>query len=386
MILPRTACRPRALPAILALAALGFASGCERQPAPDTAGQQPSPTVTVSPVVRDAVQQGVEFLGRVAAVEEVDLRARVTGILRERAFEEGALVAQGELLFVIDPEPFEAALEAAQARLESARARAQEAAKTLERTRRLFERKSVAEADLDAAVAAAAQADAQVLVEEAAVRQARIDLGYTRITAPTGGRIGQARYSEGNLIGPDSGVLAKLVSIDPVHVTFSVDEGLLVDVRQRNIEQSRDDTMASLTLGLTLPNGTPYGKRGRLDFVDNVVDPRTGSVTLRGTFPNPDRLLVSGQFVTVRVAGTEPVPQLLVPQAAVQQDQRGKFVLVVDGQGKAAVRRVELGEQVGPDWIVRAGLEEGEQVIVEGVQQVRPGIEVNAVTAGTGSG
>ncbi len=375
----RPAFLPMALsrPAIILL--LAMLAACDQQEA--SAPPQPPPSVTVTPVARRAIVESVEFVGRVEAVDSVDLRARVQGFLTERQFREGEDVEVDELLFVIDPAPFQAQVDLAAANLAAAQAAVPETRRALERSEQLFSRGNVSEATLDQARAAAQQAEAAVAARQAELQQARINLSYTRISSPIAGRIGRAAFSVGNLIGPDSGVLANVTSVDPIYVSFPISERLLVARRQESIESGQPIDLSEVVLRLRLSNNSPYAQEGRIDFVGTAVDLRTGTVPVRGQFPNPNRLLQPGQFVTVVVSGRDPVSALVVPQAAIQEDQTGRYVLAVDQDNQVQVRRVTTGEQQGTDWVIQSGLQEGETVIVQGVQRVRPGAAVNPVMA-----
>jgi membrane fusion protein (multidrug efflux system) len=214
------------------------------------------------------------------------------------------------------------------------------------------------------------------------LRQAEITFGYTEIRAPITGRIGRARIKVGNLVGPESGVLATVVQQDPMYVRFAVAERELLAFRRQAERRGREWRESTVNLQLRLGDGSMYAETGTLDFVDVQVDPNTDTVTVRGTFPNPDGLLTDNQFVQVIAAREQPETALVIPRATVQVDQRGTFVLVVDDAGQVAVARVVTGAQVGRDVIVESGLEEGDRVIVEGLMKVRPGMEVRAVAAG----
>ena len=219
-------------------------------------------------------------------------------------------------------------------------------------------------------------AAAGILEAQAALERAQIDLGYTEIHAPIAGRIGRAAFSVGNLVGPDSGVLATIVSQDPIYVTFPVSQRQLLEYRRRG-----DDAAGPPVVKVTLPDGTAYEHPGEVNFFDVQVDQGTDTVTVRAAFPNPERTLVDGQFVNVRVERGEPVQMLAVPQASVQIDQAGPFVLVVGGDNKVEARRITLGAVAGAQVVVQAGLKAGDKVIVEGIQKARPGITVAATEA-----
>ena len=346
-------------------------------------GDAPAPAVSVVPVQRAEVRDTFGFVGRVEAVDHVELRARVEGTLLERPFTEGEDVDVGDILFVIDPAPFDAAVDLATANLERARAAAVEAEQALGRTQQLHARGNVSDAALDEATAQAQQTAADVLGREAELRQAEIDQDYATIEAPIAGRISRAAFSVGNLLNPNSGALATLTSLDPIYVTFSVSERDMVTWSQNQAQTGEEVEPTDLVMELNLANGTRYDITGVIDFVDSTVDGNTGTIPVRTVFSNPDRILLPGQFVEVLVSDREPVSALVVPQAAVQTDQTGQFVLTVDSDSRAVVRRVTVGQQDGTNWIVEEGLEEGEQVIVQGLQRVRPGLVVTATPMAT---
>ena len=215
------------------------------------------------------------------------------------------------------------------------------------------------------------------------MQRAEIDLGYTTITAPFDGRIGQKQFSVGEVVGPDSGPLATIVSLDPIRVRFSFSERDLVTAMQSIGAANLREALASdaaPTLTLILPNGTEYEHVGRITFLDNAIDPQTGTLRTLGTFENPEGLLFSGQFVTVVIEGAQAVSRLLVPQAAIQRDQRGDFVLVVGSDSLVEQRYIETGDVIDQRRIVLSGLQIGESVIVQGLQRVRPGVPVDAVS------
>ncbi|HET8728604.1 MAG TPA: efflux RND transporter periplasmic adaptor subunit, partial [Alphaproteobacteria bacterium] len=259
------------------------------------------------------------------------------------------------------------------ARAEAARGAAQ---RTLARTRELTERRTAAQATLDEAQAAFDIAVADVEVAEAALRTAELDLSYTRITAPIAGQIGRAMFTQGNLVGPDSGPLARIVQLDPIRVVFSVTEGLVVTLRQQETGNGGGIDPDALRLTLRLPNGTEYQQAGRIEYVESEVNPQTGTVAVRIVFPNPNRLLIPNQFVTL-IAREEDVPSLpVVPQSAVLQDREGRFVYVLGEDNTVSQRRIETGARAGNGWAVTEGLSGGEPVIVQGIQRLSEGARV----------
>jgi membrane fusion protein, multidrug efflux system len=362
---------------VLCLLALAPLAACdEAAESPTTAAAAAPPAVTVITLQPTEITPAVEFNGRVVAVDTVDLRARATGFLERRLFEEGADVAAGDLLFVIEKEPLQAVAAQRQAELASAEANKANTAAQLQRGEELVRNGNIPRSEVDLRRAEDLMAAASIQEAQAGLEQARINLGYTEIHAPIAGRIGRSEFSVGNLVGPDSGVLATIVSQDPIYVTFPVSQRQLLEYRQQ-----RSDTGGDPVVRVTLPDGTLYEHPGKLNFLDVQVDPGTDTVTVRAELPNPDRILVDGQFVNVRVERGEAEQMLVVPQASVQVDQAGPYVLVVGGDDKVEARRVALGVAEGAQVVVESGLEAGDKVITEGIQKARPGMAVAASEA-----
>jgi membrane fusion protein (multidrug efflux system) len=362
---------------MLALAGAALLGACEQRSETTTAAATaPPPAVTVISVQPTAVTPGAGFNGRVIAVDDVQLRARITGFLEQRLFEEGADVKAGELLFMIEKAPYQAVVDQRQAELASAKAKRVNTAVQLRRGEELVKNKNIPQAEVDERRAADEMAAAGILEAQAALERARIDLGYTDIHAPVAGRIGRAAFSVGNLVGPDSGVLATIVSQDPTYVTFPVSQRRLFEYRR-----GHEDAAGDPVVRVILPDGTLYEHPGKLNFLDVKVDPGTDTVTVRAAFPNPERTLVDGQFVGARVERGEPERVLTVPQASLQLDQAGPYVLVVGGDSKVEARRVTLGAVDGARVVVQSGLQTGDKVIVDGIQKVRPGMAVAATEA-----
>jgi membrane fusion protein, multidrug efflux system len=361
------------------ISALGVAASCgfaAAQSAP------PPPAVSVTPVVSRQVTETVDYIGRITAIEKVDIVARVPGFIEERNFTEGQEVKQSDLLFRIEQATYKAAVDQARATLAKAKATEVNAKLQLERGKELVRNQNIPQATLDQRAADEAAAQASVMEAQAALEQAEINLGYTEIRSPIDGRIGLAIFTKGNLVQPSSGRLATIVSQDPVYVIFQVSQRNLLDYYRRRPDDA--DKNAPVTVRIKLPNGTVYPHPGVANFLDVQVDPTTDTVAVRATVPNPEHLLIPGGVVGVSVERGAPKSALTVPQSAVLLDQAGRYVLVVDAAKKVEQRRVTTGTEQGRNIVVTEGLKEGEQVIVEGIQKVRPGQVVTAtVVPGT---
>lgn len=358
---------------LLALIAVGVAACDDAEQTTGAApGGGPPPAVGVSPVVTREVTPALEFVARVEAMDSVELEARVTGFLVERAFAEGAMVEAGQLMFRIEPEPYEVAVAARTADVERMEATLLNASQQRERMEELVRRDAQPQARLDEATAAEDEARAARNAALAALRQAEIDLSYTEISAPFAGQFGRAMFSEGAVVGPTSGTLGRLVRLDPIFVAIPVTDRQMLEVRRA---QSDEDAFQPF---LRLSDGSILDTPGEWAFFDPEVSQTTSTITVRAAFENPTGLLLPGQFVTVLVRSQEPAKALVIPQVAVQRDQSGEFVLVVDQESRVQEARVSLGERIETDWVVEGGLEEGQNVIVEGLQKVRPGVLVEA--------
>lgn len=338
-------------------------------------GAMPPPAVVVEKVEVKQVSDPARFTARVEAIEAVDIRARVTGFLQSQAFKDGQSVKAGDMLFEIEPNELEATAASARAQVARAEATRRSAERSLARNRDLFARKTVSQAVLDEAQAAFDVAAADVQVAEATLNTAQLNLSYAHITAPISGSIGRATFTAGNLVGLDSGSLARIVSLDPIRVAFAISEGLLVTARQEEAGGNTVDQTA-LKLSLRLANGTDYEEPGRIEFVDDEVDPQTGTVTVRAIFPNPQNILIPGQFVTLSIQPKETPSMPVVPQAAVLQDGEGRFVYLLGNNNTVSRRRIDTGARVGNGWAVTAGLSGGEQVVVQGIQRLADGMTV----------
>jgi membrane fusion protein (multidrug efflux system) len=343
------------------------------QPAAQPAAQ--AVPVGVVAATKQAVTQGVEFVGRIEAIEKVEVRARVSGYLLSVDFTEGGTVKAGAPLFTIDPAPFQAALLQARGALVQAEAQLANAAVQRRRAEELVKTSAVSVATRDERVAQEKSAEGQKIQAEAALQTAAINLSYTVITSPIAGRVGRAAITKGNLITPNTGTLTTIVSRDPMYAVFPVSQREFLRVEHGTQADTR-----GLLVRVYLADGSVYPEPGRINFVNVTVDRSTDTVLVRATVPNPNGGLEDGQFVRVRVEGDQPADLLVIPQAALVIDQQGAYVFVVD-DGRASVRRVKTGPQVGRGIAVEEGLQAGEQVIVDGISLLRPGAPVIAAPA-----
>lgn len=346
-----------------------------------SAAAQPAAAPAATPVgtvvaQRRPVAATVSFVGRIEAIGRVDIRARVAGWLREVLFKEGGVVQQGAPLFRIEPDTFQAAVQQAQGALIKAQGQYAFAVVQRQRAEELVKTASTPVATRDQRIAEEKTAQGQVVEAEAALRTAKINLSYTDIVAPITGRIGRAAVTVGNLVGPDAGALATIVTVDPIYATFPVSQREFLALRQGG-RKGADAGTASVHVRLTFSDGAVYSHLGAINFVDVTVDRRTDTILVRATVSNPNGELVDGQLVHVTVEQKQPEEKVLVPQAALIADQQGPYVFVVRG-GKAEIQRLKLGAEKGPDVVVEEGLKGGEQVIVQGLQTLRPGVPVQA--------
>jgi membrane fusion protein (multidrug efflux system) len=358
-----------------------FLAGCEEAPQAEATGPKTLPSVVVQTVASQDVSTSIEYVGRTEASQEVEVRARVSGVLLERPFSEGRNVGEGDLLYFIDPAEFEANVALAKAEVAKADASVEETETNLGRYEELLKRQAASQAKFDEAKAKYQTAVAQREAAKAQLQKANLDLDYTMIISPLAGRSGVSTVDAGNLIGPDSGTLVTIVRLDPIHVIFSISERDYL----RYVERGRTTGNRAVTPKIRLADDRVYEHTGELDLIDNKVDPATGTINIRVQFPNPEEELFPGQFVNVLLVEAEPQARITVPQAAVQENQSGAFVLVVDEQNKVVSKPIARGQTVGESFIVEEGLSAGERIIVEGIQKVRPGAEVTPVERGASS-
>ncbi|HEX3885352.1 MAG TPA: efflux RND transporter periplasmic adaptor subunit [Stellaceae bacterium] len=346
---------------------------------PALAQQAPAkpPAVGVVSAVKAPVTQSSEYVGRIQATDRVNLIARVDAFLDQRLFTEGAEVKKGDLLYRLEQGPFTADVQAKQAAIDQFQAQLKNAALTLYRAKTLLSTPAGQQSTVDSATASDAALRAQILGAQAQLQQSQINLGYTEIRAPIDGKIGRTAVTIGNYVTPNSGVLATIVSQGPMYVVFGVPSRTAIALRQRAVEKPD-----AAVIKVRLPDGRLYGQTGAFDFIDNTVAGNTDTITLRGTLSNPPlsnaktgttRELVDGEFVTVILEDSEPVEALTIPRAAVLADQGGDYVYVVGADDKAQQRHVQLGPATPGAVAVMGGLAEGERVVVDGIQRVRPG-------------
>jgi membrane fusion protein, multidrug efflux system len=333
--------------------------------------QQAVPVGTVY-AEKQPIAQMRDFVGRVEATDRVEVRARVKGYLDEVLFKEGEIVHKGEPLYRIEKGLFQADVENAQGALERSNAAKTLTAIQLQRAQELLKTSAGTVVARDQALAADQQAQGAIMADQASLDTAKINLGYTDIVSPITGKISRTNVTVGNVVGPESGVLTTIVSQDPMYVTFPVSQRELL---QANLSDTAD--LAKIKIKIRFADGTTYKHEGTINFIDVSVDRATDTVLARATIPNPDGTLIDGQLVSVAVQVGEPQEKVVVPQAALIADQQGVYLFVVD-DGKAAVRRVKPGGENGANTVIDEGLKGGEQVIVEGIQSIRPGQAVQA--------
>jgi multidrug efflux system membrane fusion protein len=366
----------RAAALAVALAVAGCGQGQQQQ-----GGGPPPPAVTVAkPTQRDVIDYD-EYVGRFVPVDSVEVRARVSGYLDRILFTDGQIVQQGDLLFTIDRRPFENALEQAKANLAQARANLAFTEGDLDRASQLVRDKTITQQTFDQRTQAKRVAEASVAAQEAAVRQATLDLTYSELRAPVTGRIGDRRVSPGNLVmGGTSGtttLLGTIVSMDPMRFEFTFDEGSYLRY-ERAAQSGKDVTSreASVVVALKLLDEQEFSHEGRMDFVDNAIDRSSGTIRGRAVFSNPKGVFTPGMFGRIRVPGSPAYKAMLVPDVAIGTDQVRKFVLVVDGENVARQKFVTLGQLSGTSRVIKDGLKPEDRVIVNGIARVRPGQKV----------
>lgn len=369
---------------VMILAPCLFALGaCSSNQAPPP----PAPEVSAIKAVAVPVTVFEEYVAQTEAVDTVEIRARVSGILERQAFQDGARVKKGDLLFVIDQQPYITALAQAKATLAQARASYVNSQQNLTRIRPLLADQAISQQDVDAAVAKEGADAATVEAGKAQVRQAELNLDYTTIRASRDGVISKALIKPGGLVNASTTLLTTLYSIDPIYVNFAISEQKLVELQKQLKRNPGEQPDKAPPFKLKLVDGSDYKFIGKLNFVDAAVDAKSGTLQVRLSVPNPDRLLRAGQFVRVVVPAVERLNAIRVPQKAVQEMQGKHSVFVIDADNKAVYREIVANTRLGTDWVVESGLKPGELVVVEGIQKVKPGAAVKPVLlAQDGSG
>lgn len=347
-------------------------AACARNEAA-TAPQMPAPQVSVATVVSKPITEFDQFSGRIAPVERVEVRPRVSGFIASVNFGEGKEVRKGEVLFTIDPRPYAAELKRAQAELARARTAQVLAQSERERAVKLLNAHAISREEHDTRVSGNEQAEANVQAAEAAVDAAALNLSFTRVEAPISGLVSRAEITPGNLVGAGQTLLTTLVSIDPVYVEFDGDESVYLNYADHARRNGK--AASSLWIGLANEEGHPHA--GRLVFLDNQLNPETGTIRARGLLENKDRVFTPGLFARVKLTRGDEYPAVLVNDSAVATDQNLKYVLVVNERNVAEYRAVKLGPVVDHLRVVREGLQPGESIVVHGLQRVRPGMPVN---------
>lgn len=352
------------------------------------------PSVGTVRVQQTAITETSEFVGRIQSIDKVALTARVTAFLDQRLFTEGSEVRQGDLLYRLERPPFEASVQQQEASFADFSARLANANLQLSRAQSLLNTPAGQRSTVDDAVANQRSLASQQMAAQAQLRQAQINLAYTEIRAPVAGKISRTTITEGNVVSPGSGTLATIYSQDPMYVLFPVASRVQADLEKR---YGSKGVTSAVVVKLRLPNGATYGPEGKIDYVEPTVSATTDTILLRGRIPNPplqpaaagqpvERALVDGAFVTVSVEGVQPVMAMGIPRRAVLSDQQGEYVYVVGPDNKVEQRRIQLGQSTPATAVVAAGLKEGELVVVDGIQRVRPGIAVNPGPASPGPG
>jgi len=370
--------RAPSLAVVGVLVMTGSLVGCgPKRPTPP-----PPSAVTVAPVLERDITEWDEFSGRLQAVNEVEIRPRVSGYIKQVTFPEGKEVRKGEVLFEIDPRPYEADLARAQAQLEQARTAAQLAGREVERAKRLVDVQAISREEFDSRTSAEANGLASVRAYEAAVQTAQLNLEWTRVRSPIAGRVGRAEVTAGNLVQagpPTATLLTNVVSLDPIYAYFEGDEQTYLkyaNLARLGSRPSSRDVRNPIYMGLANEDGFPH--KGYMDFVDNQLNPQTGTIRARAVFSNKDRLFTPGLFARMKLVGSGRYHAMMVPDRAIGTDQDRKFVLVLKPDTTVEYRSIQPGRLVDGLRVVTSGLKSGDRVVINGLQRIRPGMKVVA--------
>lgn len=357
---------------ITGLALAGFYKMRHMGNAPKGAGMAPPPPkVIAQKPIKKMISQIYEEIGQAEAINITNVVARIEGELLKRKFVEGSTVEQGETLFLIEQDKYAAELDQAMASFKTATAEQIEATNQLSRLEKTM-KEAVSKTEMDAALSAKRKADADLDTAKAAIRIAKLNLDYTTIKAPITGKIGRANITEGNVVNPQSGTLATIVQTSPIYATFAIGEDKALSMNS----SGRSKDFSDIDVELVLSNGKKFPHKGKIVFMDNVVNDTAGTVLMRATFPNPEGILIPGQFVDLRIEPQTKVERLLVPEAAIMQDQSGNFVLVVNGENIVKRQTVTLGRKIGLYKVVETGIKADDKIIYKGMEKSRPGSPV----------
>ncbi|MCG9740782.1 multidrug efflux RND transporter periplasmic adaptor subunit VmeY [Vibrio alginolyticus] len=361
-------------PLVALMAATAILAGCGEANNAQTKGQ--APLVVTQDVTVIDYQPSKSYIGRIEAVEDTNITAQISGYLKARHFEEGQMVEKGQLLYSIEPSSFEAQVASAKAALTQAKAALKKAELDHTRGKNLLPRGSISQSEFDALTAALLGARAELEAANAQLKLAEVNLSYTQIRAPFSGRISDTKVSTGDLVSPSSGVLTTLVSLDPVHTSFSVSERERLAMGMDQVKGDGSAESNRVEVQLELENGQFFEHLGKLDFLGNRIDTKTGTIAMRALVPNPEQKLLPGQHIKVNLRDKNTKDVIVIPRRAVQTDLEGDFVMVMAEGSVAERRNVELGPQVEQGIIIREGLDQEDTVITQGLQRVRNGVEV----------
>ncbi|ENP8307018.1 multidrug efflux RND transporter periplasmic adaptor subunit VmeY [Vibrio alginolyticus] len=361
-------------PLVALMAATAILAGCGEANNAQTKGQ--APLVVTQDVTVIDYQPSKSYIGRIEAVEDTNITAQISGYLKARHFEEGQMVEKGQLLYSIEPSSFEAQVASAKATLAQAKAALKKAELDHTRGKNLLPRGSISQSEFDALTAALLGARAELEAANAQLKLAEVNLSYTQIRAPFSGRISDTKVSTGDLVSPSSGVLTTLVSLDPVHTSFSVSERERLAMGMDQVKGDGSAESNRVEVQLELENGQFFEHLGKLDFLGNRIDTKTGTIAMRALVPNPEQKLLPGQHIKVNLRDKNTKDVIVIPRRAVQTDLEGDFVMVMAEGNVAERRNVELGPQVEQGIIIREGLDQEDTVITQGLQRVRNGVEV----------
>ncbi|WP_372378843.1 multidrug efflux RND transporter periplasmic adaptor subunit VmeY [Vibrio natriegens] len=360
------------------IAATTILAGCGE--VKNTQGGSQAPLVVTQDVIVIDYQPSKSYIGRIEAVEDTNITAQVSGYLKARHFDEGQMVAKGQLLYTIEPSSFEAQVASAKAALAQAKAALKKAELDHQRGKNLLPRGSISQSEFDALTAALLGARAELEAANAQLKLAEVNLSYTQIRAPFSGRISDTKVSTGDLVSPSSGVLTTLVSLDPVHTSFSVSERERLAMGMDKVKGDGSAESSNVEVQLELENGEFFEHLGQLDFLGNRINTQTGTIAMRAIVTNPDHKLLPGQHIKVNLRDKNTRDVIVVPRRAVQTDLEGDFVMVTTEGNVAERRNVVLGPQVEQGIIIRDGLDQHDSVITQGLQRVRNGVEVSIQT------